>query len=249
MSAPQTSIHPDPATLAHAAAERVATLARAAIAEHGSFHWALAGGNTPRALYTALADGPPPWDWGRTHIYFGDERCVPPDDPQSNYRMARESLLDRVPIPPQQIHPILADAAYVRESARAYAHTLAAHLPRSPGGAPQFDLVLLGLGPDGHVASLFPGTCVLHQDHLAVAAVYVDRLHAWRISISLALINQARHVLLLVAGAEKAAMVAEVLGTAPGTARLPVQRLQPQGGLEWFLDRAAAAQLPPQEAR
>jgi 6-phosphogluconolactonase len=237
-------IHPDAAALAGAVAARCADLARAAIAAHGGFHIALAGGSTPRSLYRLLAaDYRDRVDWPCVHVYFGDERCVAPDHPDSNYGMARAALLQHVAIPPAQIHRIEAEDPDPHAAARRYAELLHDRLPRSHGIG-RFDLVLLGLGPDGHIASLFPDTAILDERRAWTAAVHVDKLQAWRISLTYPVIDAARHVALLVAGDNKAAIVREVIGDPAAAPRYPAGRLQPQGELEWFIDRAAARLLP-----
>ncbi|MDA1107246.1 MAG: 6-phosphogluconolactonase [Proteobacteria bacterium] len=239
-------IFPDLDKLSHAAAVRVAELAAQAVSCRGAFHVALSGGATPRHLYQRLAQKPfaSEIDWSSVHIYFGDERCVPPDHPDSNYGMVESALLAHVPIPRAQIHRIEAELAYVRQRAAAYARVLESHLP-VVNGTLQFDLVLLGLGPDGHIASLFPATGSALSDKRPVTAVYADSMHAWRISITLPVINHARNILLLAPGAGKAAILGRVFRKAPSAPLLPVQRIKPQGILEWYLDQAAAAQLPP----
>lgn len=239
-------IHPDPAALAGAVATRVAALAHDALAARGAFHVALAGGATPRLLYRSLADDyRTAIDWARTHIYFGDERCVAPDHADSNYAMAHEALLRHVPIPPAQIHRIEAEDPDPAAAAARYAALLHRCLPRPRPHAPgRFDLVLLGLGPDGHIASLFPGTVILDESHAWAAAAFVEKLHVWRISLTFPVLNAARHVVLLVAGDNKAAIVQDVLGAPGAAARYPVGRLRPEGELEWFLDHAAARLLP-----
>lgn len=228
-----------------ALAQRWLTLSQEAIRARGSFHVALAGGQTPRRLYQRLASAAyaPHIDWTHTWIYFGDERAVPPEHPDSNYRMVREALLDHVGIPPGQIFRIKAESADIEQAARAYAEDLDRHLPRGPNGIGQFDLVLLGLGEDGHTASLFPDTDILSVLDRAAAAVYVDKFCAWRISLTLPTINHARHVIVLAAGAAKARIVHAALGEPPSSRPLPIQRIQPTGALEWFLDRAAAEEL------
>lgn len=234
--------------VAAAAAQRFSALASQSCAERGAFHVALAGGSTPRRLYALLAT--PAYAeaiaWDKVHIYFGDERCVPPEHADSNYRMAHEALLSRVPVPATNIHRMAGELPDAAEAAADYARQLQALLPQQDG-QPCFDLVLLGMGDDGHTASLFPGTTALEESSWTVAAVYVDKLSAWRITLSFTAINHARHVLLLVTGAGKAATLAQVF--APGVGeRFPVQRVRPRGRLEWLLDEAAAAQLP-DEAR
>ena len=207
---------------------------------------ALSGGATPKRLYERLAAAPfaREIDWSRVHIYFTDERCVPPDHPDSNFHMASEALLRHVLTPPGHIHRIRISLATIRQDAAAYAEVLRKHLPKSASGMPQFDLVLLGLGPDGHIASLFPaaGIAVTEREDRYAVAVYADRLKAWRISLSLPVIAHAKHILMLAAGEEKAAIVRRALGAAESPV-LPVQRLQPVHEMEWYLDAAAAAQL------
>lgn len=239
-------IFPGLDTVSDAAAARIAELAAHAISSRGAFHVALSGGATPCHLYERLAQKPfvSEIDWASVHIYFGDERCVPPDHPDSNYGMAESALLAHVPIPRAQIHRIEAELAYVRQRAAAYARVLESRLPLV-NATPQFDLVLLGLGPDGHIASLFPATGSALTDARPVTAVYADSMHAWRISITLPVINHARNILLPALGAGKADVLGRIFRNTPSASLLPAQRIQSQGVLEWYLDQAAAAQLPP----
>ncbi len=241
-------ICPDGVAIAEAVARRWGELAAAAIADRGVFHVALAGGGTPRLLYETLAA--PPWrdtlDWSRTQVFFGDERSVAPDHDESNFRMARESLLDHVPLPAANIHRMAGEHRPLDEAADAYAATLEALLPRDDSGCPVFDLVLLGLGPDGHVASLFPDTPILRERGRWVAAVYVEKLQTWRLSLTFPVLDAARHLLLMVAGENKRQIVQAVLGDDSGADRYPVQMLRPHGELAWYLDEAAARDLPPQ---
>lgn len=229
--------------LFRAAADRVVELGRTAISEREAFHLALAGGSTPASLYRELAlperAGALPWE--RVHIYFGDERCVPPDDAQSNFHMARETLLAHVPIPESQIFRIHGEDD-PHAAAAAYDETLARSLPQEEGGW-RLDLILLGLGPDGHVASLFPETDVLGKRKALAASVFVPKLDSWRISVTLPIINHARHIMLLVSGAAKADIVRRAVQGTPGAGNLPVQLIRPRGALEWFLDADAAARL------
>lgn len=225
--------------LFRAAAERVLELGRAAIADHEAFHLALAGGSTPAGLYRELARQADALPWERVHIWFGDERCVPPDDDRSNFRMARETLLQHVPIPEAQVHRIHGEDE-PHAAAAAYDERLARSLPQEEGGW-RLDLLLLGLGPDGHVASLFPETDILGKHKALAAAVYVPKLESWRVSLTLPVINHAAHTMLLVSGAGKAEIVRRVLQGAP--AGLPIQMIRPRGSMEWFLDADAAARL------
>jgi len=241
---------PDLDTIARTIAERWRDISREAIAAHNRFHVALAGGSTPRRLYETLAAMDPAAapDWANTCIYFGDERAVPPNHPDSNYRMAREALLNHVPIPAEQIHRMKAEDADRAHAARAYAELLNRELPLDGEAMPAFDLILLGLGEDGHTASLFPDTDILSEHERLVAPVYVDRLNTWRMSLTLPVINRARRVMVLVAGQAKAAIAHRVLELTPSTPALPAQMLAPVGALEWFLDEAAASELQARSA-
>jgi 6-phosphogluconolactonase len=240
---PELTIQPDRPRLFRAAAQRLTASARQEVAGHGAFHWALAGGSTPQGLYELLATsefaGRIPW--AGIHAWFGDERCVPPDHEQSNYRMARTALLDRVPLPAERVHRLAGEEAPAA-AADAYAEAMARSLPQADG-VPVLDLVLLGLGPDGHVASLFPGTPALEATGW-VTAVHVPALDAWRLSLTLPVINAARRVWLLASGPDKAAIV-RAAAAPPGSEPLPVQCLAPRGEWVWFLDQAAAAELSP----
>ncbi|MCW9058466.1 MAG: 6-phosphogluconolactonase [Gammaproteobacteria bacterium] len=237
-------VYPDPESLARRLADRLIDHARQCIGARGAAHLVLAGGSTPRHLYGELArpERRGQLDWSRVHLYFGDERCVPPDHPDSNYHMAQVALLEQVPIPEAQVHPIPARMERVRHDAAAYARELARHAPAGSGGQPRFDLVLLGLGEDGHTASLFPGTCILNERERAVAAVYVPRLKSWRISLTYPALRQARALWILTTGAAKADILGRIW-REPG-AGLPIQALADLENLEWHLDAAAAEQIP-----
>lgn len=229
---------------AAAAADRWEALAAQAIRERGAFHVALAGGSTPRALYRLLATLPrrQRTDWRAVRIWFGDERCVPPDHPDSNYRMARETLLSPLDFPSARVHRMHGEDDPLT-AASEYEALLRRHLPRAdrPLAPPRLDLVLLGLGGDGHIASLFPGTAILDEESSLAAAVFVPQLSAWRISLTYPTIDAARQVMMLVAGADKADIVAAAFGAR--AADYPVGRLRPGAGIEWYLDSAAAAHL------
>jgi len=241
--APHVRIFEDADALARAAAGRFVEAAQAAVKASGRFSVALAGGNTPRKVYELLSgdEFSPRVDWARRHIFFGDERCVPPDHSESNYRMAQETLLSRVPVPPENVHRIegVGDPA---ENARAYEDEL-----RSFFGDvewPEFDLVLLGLGDDGHTASLFPYTPALDAGGAWVAANRVEKLGALRITLTAPAISHARHVLFLVSGRSKASRLAEVVRGNFEPERLPAQSIRPVAGeLEWFVDEEAAREL------
>jgi len=228
-----------------AVAERWLDFYRESVAEHGDFHVALAGGSTPRQLYHLLSrtDISRKVDWQRVHIYFGDERFVPGDHPDSNFRMARESLLDHVPVPDANIHRIETESGDMQEVAYRYEQVLVNHLPKAENGVPRFDLVLLGIGPDGHTASLFPDTDILNQQERYVDAVYVKQKSSWRVSITFPVINSARHVLFLVAGADKRSVVQQILSGSPHSPQFPVEMLKPLGQVEFYLDSEAAGRI------
>ncbi|VAW89103.1 6-phosphogluconolactonase, eukaryotic type [hydrothermal vent metagenome] len=226
-----------------AAAELVVLAAKQAIEARGLFHLALSGGSTPKRLYQHLASDAyrQQIDWQKVHIYFGDERSVSPEHPESNYRMAREAFLDQLPIPEQQIHRIQGERIDLEQAAAEYAELLQT-LPTS-NGLPQFDLLLLGMGDDGHTASLFPGTVALTEKKKTVVAQTVPQLNTQRITLSYPVINNAHQVMLLVAGESKAVRLEEVLVSAP-KGYYPVQGVKPKGILNWLLDQSAAKKLP-----
>jgi 6-phosphogluconolactonase len=214
--------------LARGAAEYFVARSGEAVAQKGFFTVALSGGSTPKALYQLLVDLDVPWS--RIHFFWSDERHVPPDHPDSNYRMAYEAMLSRVPVPEGNIHRIRGENPDAAEAAREYEQTL---LP--------LDLLLLGLGSDGHTASIFPGSEVLHETKRLVAALWVEKLNTYRITMTLPLINNSAAVLFLISGAEKAGIVKEVL---EGPKQYPAQFVQPtHGRLLWMLDKDAASRL------
>lgn len=240
--APEWRILPDPDALAQAGAELISVVATAAIVARGRFTLALAGGSTPQALYTLLAR--PPYaariDWERTIVAFGDERCVPPDHPQSNYRMAHTALLAHVPLPSAQILRMEGELAPAQAAER-YEAALRAAFPDQPW--PRFDLIVLGLGDDGHTASLFPGTAALHERERWVVANYVPQLATWRLTLTAPAINAASQIAFLVAGANKAQTLRAVAHGPYQPERLPAQAIRPQdGALTWLVDAAAAGQ-------
>lgn len=225
------------ASLARAAAEHFVTVAAEAIAARGRFVVALSGGSTPRATYVLLASDEfaARVDWSRVHVLWGDERCVPPDHAESNYRMAREVLLDKVPIPAENVHRMRGELS-PDQAATAYQAELEAVL----GAGGRFDLVLLGMGADGHTASLFPGTAALEEGERTVVAVTVKGLCAWRVTLTLPVINAGRDVLFLVSGAAKGPTLARMCAGE----LFPAGLVQPdEGQLTWLVDLAAAGQL------
>lgn len=231
-----------------AVVKAVTQKATAAIEHHHAFHLALAGGSTPKSIYELMAREPYcsnlPWD--KMHFYFGDERCVPADHTDSNYRMTRQALLSKVPVPESNVHPIVVDLQDVAASAKRYEDELKSHLPRNDSVS-VFDLVLLGIGDDGHTASLFPGTPILKETAKWVDAVYVEKFDAWRISLTYPIINAAANVFVIAAGSGKSDILKNVIvgeRKESGDFQYPVQGIQPAGDLVWYLDRAAAALLP-----
>jgi 6-phosphogluconolactonase len=240
-----------PAALAEAAAERFVASATAAIDATETFCVALSGGSTPRGLFSLLASArySDRVEWSRVHFFWGDERCVPPDSAESNFRMAKETLLDHVPVRAANVHrirgedaPAVAAEQYERELRSAFA---------TPAGAPQFapgarfDLVLLGLGTNGHTASLFPHQKSVREQTRWVMAERVDAVGMWRITLTPPILNAATEVVFLVSGREKAVMLRRVLYDAPNSDELPAQVISPaKGRLRWMLDAAAAADLP-----
>jgi 6-phosphogluconolactonase len=234
-----------PQDLFQAAADEVIHAATAAVAERGRFTIALSGGSTPKNLYTLIAaNASTNLPWAQMFFFWGDERHVPPDDPDSNYRMAKEAFLSKIPVPPGNIFRVPAENPDAAAAAEAYEQTLRKFFAAGPGEFPHFDLILLGMGPDGHAASLFPETAALQEKSRLVVANWVEKLGTSRITFTLPLLNAARCVAFLVSGIDKAAALHEVLeGNAPGE-KYPSKLVQPSAGkLIWFVDRAAASQL------
>src|SRR5881396_748256 len=239
------AVLPTAAALADAAAGRFITAARDAIASHGQFIVALSGGSTPRDTYLLLGTEAlvSRVMWSRVQVLWGDERCVPPDHIESNYRMARETLLDRVPIPAENVHRVHGEDDPAT-AAEVYEATLRALL-RTPAGA-RIDLVLLGLGEDGHTASLFPGSAAVDERTRWVLAARAPAAAVWRITLTPAVINAAAEVLFLVSGGAKAGILRRVLEGPHRPQELPAQAIAPSNGrVRWCVDAAAAADLTP----
>ncbi len=232
-----------PEQVAEAAAERFVECASSSISKHESFTVALAGGTTPQHTYELLAGDEfrNRVAWSRVHLFFGDERMVSPDSGESNYRMVNESLISRVAIPQNNVHRMIGEAA-ADESARSYEAEL-----KSFFGAvdwPRFDLVLLGLGEDGHTGSLFPGKDALKEDKRWVVATRQPQTGQERITLALPVFNNARLVMFMVTGKEKAAILARVLARVSTAEELPAQKIRPaNGALDWLIDQAAASAL------
>ncbi|MEX2365003.1 MAG: 6-phosphogluconolactonase [Pseudohongiellaceae bacterium] len=223
-----------------AAAKRWVELAGESLRARNSFHVALAGGATPEPVYRLLQHEN--LDWERIHLYWGDERDVPADHPESNFRMVKQALIDHVPIPATNVHPIQVQAD-IEQSVQAYREVLM-NVHHAGKGIPCFDLIMLGVGDDGHIASLFPESSALTVNDTPVVSVYVEKLSSWRVTLTYPVLDAARNLMLLVAGEAKAPVVASVLGGADSEQKYPVQKLSPQGRVEWYLDTAAASSMP-----
>ncbi len=234
-----------PAEVAREAARRWAEIAQAAVSERGRFSVVLAGGKAPVELYKLLASEP--WrsqaPWEHTAVFWGDERRVPASHPDSNYRMARELLLDFVPIPQSQIFRMPSEGL-AGGDIREYEERIRRYFDLGPREWPRFDLFLLGMGADGHIASIFPGTRAVSDRTNMVVVYEVPQLRAERMTLTLPVINHARHVLFLVTGLDKARVVKAVLEGPQRVSTYPAQAVQPvEGAVVWLLDQAAASEL------
>lgn len=230
-----------PDLVAQALADTFVDDAARAISERGAFFVSLSGGTTPRAAYALLAQEPrrSAVDWNNVFVYFGDERCVPPDSNDSNYHMAYETMLGKTGIPEQNVHR-MAGEDDPQDAARAYASLLI----ETMGDSPRFDLILLGMGTDGHTASLFPGTNPKIDDDRLVRAPYVEKMQSWRITFTPAVINNARHVVIATEGLTKAPALYAVREGPYDPLIHPIQIVAPaDGDLTWLVDKAAAAEL------
>lgn len=235
------NVYDDARQLANALADAIVDCARDAIAARGAFFVALAGGTTPKAAYALLAEEPRNGevDWKNVFAYFSDERCVPPEDERSNYRSARDTLLAKVPIPGANVRRMRGEDPPA-QAAKAYAQ----QLRDACGELPRLDLVLLGMGPDGHTASLFPGSDPLTDDAALVRAPFVEQAQMYRLTVTPRVINAARSVAIATEGPAKAEVLARVREGAYDPCTLPIQIVAPTGGrLLWLVDRAAASKL------
>ncbi len=236
-------IFDSPKELAQAVADAFIDDARSAVEQRGAFYVALAGGTTPKDAYELLAHQPrrERVDWENVHVFFSDERCVPPTSEESNYKMAADTLLSKVPIPPENVHRIHGE----NEPEKAAAD-YAALLVKMLGNPPRFDLIMLGMGADGHTASLFPGIDPHTDEQRLVRAYYVEKLKTHRITFTPVVINNARHVLIATAGLTKAPALYAVREGPYEPLVHPIQVVAPSNGrLTWYVDRAAAAELLP----
>jgi 6-phosphogluconolactonase len=246
-------VEADPAALARRAAQYFLEMASEAVQARGRARIAISGGSTPKSTFALLADRNQPWrshmPWDALDLYWVDERCVPPDHADSNYRMTREAMLDHVPLKPEQIHRVEGELDPEAAAAR-YESELRNGFRLEGAETPRFDLVALGMGPDGHTASLFPHTEAIHElSRLSVANHVPQQKDSWRITLTWPVINHASSVFFLIAGNDKAAVLNEVLTGRRDPERLPSQLIWPASGiLTLILDKAAAALLPATDA-
>lgn len=239
-------------SLAQRAAQHIVEAVEQAVAARGRARIAISGGSTPKRAFQLLGDPAQPWrarmPWDRLEIFWVDERCVPPDDPDSNYRMTREALLDDAPLTPAQVHRMEGELD-PEEGAARYESGLRNAFRLEGAETPVFDLIQLGMGPDGHTASLFPYTAALDEIGRLSVANHVQNKDAWRITLTWPVIDHARQVFFLIGGAEKAAILREVLLGPREAERLPSQLIRPSSGiLTLILDKAAASLLPATDA-
>ena len=234
--------------LSRRAAEEFVRLAGQSVGHSGQFTVALSGGSTPKSLYHLLT-GPAYSErvpWHKVHFFWGDERCVPPDHPESNYGMAKAALLSKVLIPEENVHR-MAGEKEPQIAAAEYEKTLIEFFNLKPGEWPRFDLMLMGIGEDGHTASLFPESEALENREKLVVATYVEKLKAYRLTLTLPVINHAANSWFLVAGASKATVVSRILKADPASSPFPAARVAPvDGRLIWFITQDAAGGLPSQ---
>ncbi len=243
MPEPQVRVFPSDEQLFHAAAETFCKIGNDAIREHGRYTVALSGGSTPRGLHQQLVTNfasALPWD--KVFFFWGDERHVPPDFPESNYRMARETLLSKLPIPVTHIFRMHGEVPDANQGAGLYEEVLREFFHPHKEACPRIDFILLGMGPDGHTASLFPGTSALKEQQSWVQANWVEQHSTFRITLTYPVINQGANVMFLIKGADKAEMVRKALKDS--SANLPSQGVKPVNGqLMWYLDQGAGGKL------
>ena len=240
-------ILPDGAAIAKRAAQEFVQAAAEAVRIKGSFNVALAGGSTPKALYSLLVNDPAlrsqvPWD--KIHLFFGDERHVAPDHPDSNYRMASETMISKSPLKPEQVTRIKGEYPDAEQAALEYEKALREYFKLKAGEYPRFDLVLAGMGNEGHTLSLFPGTKALHADRRIVVRNWIGKLYTERLTLAAPAASNAAHIIFMVTGVDKAPALKAVLEGPFEPEQLPAQLLQPQNGkLLWLVDTAAGSML------
>jgi 6-phosphogluconolactonase len=243
----EVQILPDASAIARRAAERIIESAATAVKERGVFTISLAGGSTPKTLYTLLATDPAfkskmPWD--KTQFFFGDERHVPPDDSESNFRMANESMLSKLLLKPEQVLRIKAEYEDAEKAAKEYEQTLRSSFKLSDGQLPRFDVLLLGMGDEGHTLSLFPGTKALHDNGRLVMSNWVGKFFTTRITTTAPVASNSGLVIFMITKADKALALKAVLEGPYEPEQLPSQLIQPKNGkLLWLLDTTAASKL------
>jgi 6-phosphogluconolactonase len=245
-------VYSDIRSLAAAAARRFLQLSLEAMARRGYFTVALSGGSTPKILYALLAADPSlrsAFPWAKTHFFFGDERHVPPDNSESNFHMASEAMFNPLAGETLNIHRIRGELSHATDAAADYEADLQEFFSKHnelENGLPRFDLIFLGMGPDGHTASLFPGTAALQETDRWVVANWVEKFKTDRITFTYPVLNNADETILLVSGAEKAPVMTEILGSPPARVpHYPVEFVRPRNGVKrWMLDRAAVPFLP-----
>jgi 6-phosphogluconolactonase len=240
-------ILPDPAAITRRAGEEFLSCAMEAVAQRGTFTVALAGGSTPKALYALLGDDSSfrlKMPWGKSHFFFGDERHVPPESPESNFHMANEALFSKGLVKPEQITRIKGECADAEKAALEYEQALRAYFKLKDGEYPRFDVVLLGMGDEGHTLSLFPGTRALHASNRIVVRNWVGKLFTDRITLTAPAVNQANCVIFSVTRSDKALALKAVLEGPYEPEQLPAQLIQPVNGkVLWLVDQAAGAKL------
>jgi 6-phosphogluconolactonase len=248
MIPPNVRISADPEELAHSAAEKFLETSLEAVTSRGRFRVALSGGSTPKTLYQLLASRTERYlsqiPWTRSDFFWTDERCVPPTHADSNFRMANDAMLSPAQVPPENIHRIKTERPHPNEAAIAYEETLRSQFRVGEGGFPRFDLILLGIGTEGHTASIFPDSEVLTETKRLSVAVWVEKLRANRITLTLPILNNANLTVFLVSGKDKASILHTVLQSPRDPGRYPAQAIMPtHGELLWLVDEAAATEL------
>jgi 6-phosphogluconolactonase len=243
----EVRVLPDAPAIANRCAQRFVEIATAAVKEKGAFDVALAGGSTPKLLYSLLVNEPAlrsriPWD--KMHVFFGDERHVKPDHPDSNFRMATESLISKSPLKPEQVTRIKGEYAEAEDAAKEYDQYLRTHYRLAEGQFPRFDLVLLGMGSEGHTLSIFPGTKALRENRRIAVHNWVGKVLMDRITLTAPAVNNAANIIFMVTGADKAPALTAVLERFYEPDQLPAQLIQPtNGSLLWLVDTAAGSLL------